>query len=171
MKFPNIFTIRRPPPSTRNIIQVLFPTRWKANTARAEIVFKFDFKQNSRWTLLFRFKFKCNITQRKTCPTICNIHFTHEFIIHPKSKKVCGFCFSGHKNLRKKCVNPHDKTSRQKCVNQSNSMIFYKKRVYIFQKHIILINLAYTIVNWRLRQLLSIILSRRAVMAPPLEAS
>ena len=57
--------------STRNIIQVLFPTRWKANTARAEIVFKFDFKQNSGWTLLLRFKFKCNITQRSSLPNMC----------------------------------------------------------------------------------------------------
>ena len=79
MKFPNIFAIGSPPPpaeifspSTRNIIQVLFPTRWKANTVRAEIVFKFDFKQNSGWTLLLRFKFKCNITQHETCPALQN---------------------------------------------------------------------------------------------------
>ena len=29
--------------------------------------------------------------------------------MHPKSKNVCGFCFSVQKNLRKKFVNSHDK--------------------------------------------------------------
>ena len=46
---------------------------------------------------------------------------THQMIgIHPKKNNVCGFCFSVWKNLRKKCVNSHDKISRQKCVNHQN---------------------------------------------------
>ena len=40
--------------------------------------------------------------------------------IHPKKDNVCGFCFSVQKNLRKKCVNSHDKMLRQKCVNHQN---------------------------------------------------
>ena len=78
--------------STRNIIQVLFPTRWKANTARAEIVFKFDFKQNSGWTLLLRFKFKCNITQRSSLPNMCwykTTRFTNHKIIENNFLMSC----------------------------------------------------------------------------------
>ena len=51
-------------------------------------------------------------------------------IIHPKSKNVCGLHFSVQKNLRKKCVNSHDKILQQKCVNFRNSIMFYKKRAY-----------------------------------------
>ena len=37
--------------------------------------------------------------------------------IHSKSVKICGFCSSVSKNLRKKCVNSDGKIPRQKCVN------------------------------------------------------
>ena len=40
-----------------------------------------------------------------------------DICIHPNIKQNCGFCFLVQKNLRKKCVNHHDKMSRQKCVN------------------------------------------------------
>ena len=40
--------------------------------------------------------------------------------IHSKSIKVCGFCFSVSKNLRKKCVNSDGIILRQKCVNDKN---------------------------------------------------
>ena len=43
--------------------------------------------------------------------------------IHPKSKNVCGFCFSVQK-----CINSHNKISRQKCVNQRNSTYFLQKK-------------------------------------------
>ena len=36
--------------------------------------------------------------------------------IRYKSKKVCGFCFSVSKNLRKKCVNCDDTILWQKCI-------------------------------------------------------
>ena len=39
-------------------------------------------------------------------------------IIHSKSAKISGFCFSVSKNLRKKCVNRDNKIPRQQCVNQ-----------------------------------------------------
>ena len=45
-------------------------------------------------------------------------------IIHPKSKNICGFHFSVQNNLRKKCVNSHDKILRQQCVNKRNSIMF-----------------------------------------------
>ena len=56
------------------------------------------------------------------------VWFPPRSIIHPKSEKVCGFSFLGQKNLRKKCVSPHDKILRHKCVNHSNSMIFDKRK-------------------------------------------
>ena len=61
--------------------------------------------------------------------------------IHPKSKNVCGFHFSVQNNLRKKCVNSHDKILRQKCVNYRNSIMFFKKK-------------GQTIIYWQLRQCL-----------------
>ena len=44
--------------------------------------------------------------------------FSQKWAIHSKSAKICGFCFSVSKDLRKKCVNCYNKISRQKCVNQ-----------------------------------------------------
>ena len=48
--------------------------------------------------------------------------------MHPKSKNVCGFCFSVQKNLQKKWVNFHNKIARQKCIHHRNSTIFTQKR-------------------------------------------
>ena len=51
--------------------------------------------------------FVCRSTENRLC-------------IHPKSKKLFGFCFSVQKNLRKKWVNRSDKVLRQKCINYEN---------------------------------------------------
>ena len=59
-------------------------------------------------------------------------HYKNHCCIHPKSERVCGFCFSRQKILRKKCANPHDKILRQKCINQSHSIIFEEKRHMAF---------------------------------------
>ena len=64
-----------------------------------------------------------------------------------KKQKSMRIPFFRPKNSADKVVNPHDKTLRQKFVNQSNSMIFDKKRVNIFQKHIVRMNLTYTVFN------------------------
>ena len=76
--------------------------------------------------------------------------------IHTKSKNVCGFCFSVQKNLRKKCVNSHDKISRQKCVNHRISIFsFTKKGIHLLtalcQAYTIIYCVFPTILKWNVR--------------------
>ena len=48
-------------------------------------------------------------------------------LIHSKSEKVCGVCFSVSKHLRKKCVNLDNNILRHMCVNHPNSKNFVSK--------------------------------------------
>ena len=48
-------------------------------------------------------------------------------LIHSKSEKVCGVCFSVSKHLRKKCINLDNNILRHMCVNHPNSKNFVSK--------------------------------------------
>ena len=105
--------------------------------------------QNFLFSGFYWMKNKCLLLS-----TFCN--FKPHWPIHPKSKNVCGFCFSVQKNLRKKCVNSHDKISRQKCVNHRISIFsFTKKGIHLLtalcQAYTIIYCVFPTILKWNVR--------------------
>ena len=61
-----------------------------------------------------RQKFAQNCEERHS---VCVQGAAYWSCIDSKSEKICGFCSSVSKNLRKKCVNSDGKIPRQKCVN------------------------------------------------------
>ena len=85
-------------------------------------------------------RYRCRVNQQsKNCKpdnrligAICRNtkepHSMQAKAIHQKSRNVCGFCSSVLKNLRKRCVNSHDKILRQKCVNHRNSIFVVTKK-------------------------------------------
>ena len=129
-----------PPPFAWSMVMVWWSKSHKEGASWSDKVSRYDQHPILSWSYMACsgvISGACNwpITLDKQWPTL--VHLTLccylrritigsvQKNIHPKSKYVCGFCFSDQKNLRKKCVNSRDKILRQQCVNKRNSIIFY----------------------------------------------